>query len=191
MRHRIGICLLCILCLLTACGQKEPETTDWTPMQMAQAVLDTQDAWGILADVFLFRDAEFEPYLSDYYGVEPGDVEDGYILCEAGVSALEVAVLRLKDGANTGQAVRALMDYIDRRAGAFAGYAPEQYAILEKSAAVSRGQYVALLICPDMDAAEKAFANCFTSAPPPVQEGAPPPLPSEEAHPPARAAGRW
>ena len=169
MRRRISICLLALLCLLSACGrEKAPEATDWTPEQMVRAILDTQDTRGAAADAFRYGDGLFGSYLSDYYGLEPGDVADGYIFCTAGVSALEVAVLRMADGADAEHAAEILTEYIDARAGAFAGYAPEQYAILERSAAVSRGQYAALLICPDADAAEKAFADCFTSAPPAV-----------------------
>ena len=163
MRRRVIVCLLCLL--LTACGQREPETTAWTPEQMARAVLDTQDTQGAWTDVLRYEDGMFAPYLSDHYGLDPEKVADGCILYAGGVDALEVAVLRLEDGAE--DAVRTLHTYIDARAGAFAGYAPEQYAILEQSGAVSRGQYAALLICPDMDAAEDAFAACFTSDPPP------------------------
>ena len=184
MRKRIAACLALLL-LLAACGQKEPEVSSWTVGQMARAILDTQDTRGMSADVLLKGDAAFDPYVADYYGLEPGDLEDGYILYAGGVSALEVAVLRLADGADTGAAVQALEAYIDARAGAFAGYAPEQYAILEASSAVGRGQYAALLICPDTDAAQEAFAACFTSDPPPEPVSAPPPSPPEEVPGPA------
>ena len=148
---------------------------------MARAILDTQNTQGVMADVMLFgdRDGIFDSYLADYYGLNPETVADGYIMYPTGVTALEVAVLRLKDGADAKQAVKALTDYIDSRAGAFAGYAPEQYAIVENSSAVSRGQYAALLICPDQEAAQAAFAACFTSEPPPDPVEGPPPSPQD------------
>ncbi|MDE7261041.1 MAG: DUF4358 domain-containing protein [Oscillospiraceae bacterium] len=175
MRRWGGLCLLLCL-LLTACSREAPaEATDWTPAQMVRAVLASQNgaeetqtlAWG---------DGLFDTYITDYYGLRAGEVTDGAIAYAGGVSALEVAVVRLSDGADAQEAVWALIDYIQSRAGAFAGYAPEQYAILENAEAVSQGQYAALLICPDPKAAETAFRACFTSSPP-EEDPAPEPEP--------------
>lgn len=184
------IALLCLLCLLTACGQKEPETTAWTPEQMVRAILDSQETEERI-DLITQKKDIFGTYISDYYSIDPADAAEGAVAYAGGVSALEVSVLHLEDGADAEKAVQALTAYIDARAGAFAGYAPEQYAILEGSRAVGRGQYAALLICPDVDAAEKAFAACFTSEAPktipmdmsavPIEEM--PPAPMEPAAP--------
>ena len=57
---------------------------------------------------------------------------------------------------------------VDDRAGSFAGYAPEESAILEQSTALVRGRYAALLICPDQQAAKAAFDACFTGGNPPA-----------------------
>jgi len=162
---------MCLLCLLAACGRKQArETTDWTAEEMVRSVLASQGtaeetwsaAWG---------DPLFDTYAADYYGLEPGELTDGAVEYAGGVSALEAAVVRLADGADPAGAVKALEAYIDSRAGAFAGYAPEQYAILEGARAVSRGQYAALLICPDADAAEAAFNACFETPPPEPEPG--------------------
>lgn len=48
-------------------------------------------------------------------------------------------MLRLADEEAAAGAEAALKSYIDSRAGAFAGYAPEQYAIVEASGTASRG----------------------------------------------------
>jgi len=63
-------------------------------------------------------------------------------------------------------AAEALEGYIGRRTDAFTGYAPDQAAILQRSLAVSRGNYAALLICGDADRAKSDFLACFGSAPP-------------------------
>lgn len=158
-------CMLCLSCLLAACGGEEPpEDTAWTEAQMAQAVWDSQG--GAEARALLTGGADFAAYVSEYYELAPDAVLGGAVLYAGGVSAQEVAVLRLADADAAGKAEAALKSYIDGRAGAFAGYAPEQSAILEKSGAVSRGRYAALLICPDQQAARDAFDACFTSDPP-------------------------
>ena len=65
-------------------------------------------------------------------------IENPVGLYAGGVNAQEIAVLRLMDGADGDGVVKALEAYIESRAGAFAGYAPEQYAILENASAVRR-----------------------------------------------------
>ncbi len=158
------LCFLCLLCLLTACGQKQT-LTDWTAEAMVRSILASQETVEETRAIAR-NNALFDTYAADYYGLRPEEITDGAVAYAGGVSALEVAVVRLADGADPDGAVQALTEYINSRAGAFAGYAPEQYAILEGAKAASRGQYVALLICPDVDAAEAAFNACFESPPP-------------------------
>ena len=169
MKRWTGIWLLCLACLLTACGQKTQETTSWTTEAMVRTILTSQDT-AEKTQMIAWGDELFDPYITGYYGLKPKELADGAAAYAGGVSALEVAVLQLAEGADPAAAVQSLTAYIDSRAGSFAGYAPEQYAILERSRAVSRGQYAALLICPDPDAAEAAFTACFSSDPPPLPE---------------------
>lgn len=167
MKKQIYVLLLVCLLSLSACGQTGPETTDWTALQMAQAILDTQ---GEAGDMTALRQGEesFRAYLTDCYQLDPGLVEEGTVLYAGGVSALEIGVLRLTEGADAGQVRETLEAYIESRAGAFTGYAPEEAAILEQSAAVARGRYAALLICPRQQAARDAFDACFEGAEPPA-----------------------
>ena len=157
--------LVCLLCLLSACGKAEPAETAWSEAQMARAVWDSQGG-AEEAGTLLFDSGDFTSYISEYYRIAPDSVQGGAILYAGGVSAQEVAVLRLTDAEAADGAEKALQSYINDRAGAFAGYAPEQYAIVENSGTVSRGQYAVLLICPDRQAALDAFAACFTVGPP-------------------------
>lgn len=171
--------MFCLL-LLTACvGQKEePAETDWTPAQMVQAVWDSQPA--LESRLLDCGDADFIPYLRDTLGLDPADVEDGAVLYAGGVHAQEVGIFRLTEAADADQAVKALSDYQYARAGAFAGYSPEQYAIAEKAAVIRQGgNYVGMLIVPDQDAARDAFAGCFLLPPPEPEE--PPSIPEPAA----------
>ena len=187
MRGPLLLCALCLV-LLTACGGREDgpaSATDWSELQMVRAIWDSQPEQE--GHMLSGGDSGFASYLQDYYQLDPGDVAAGEILYAGGVSAQEIAVLRLTDAADADQAAQALEAYIEARAGAFAGYAPEQYAILEQSSAVQRGRYVALLIAPDQTAAQAAFASCFTEPPPEeppqiLDEADPPPV-SEDTEP--------
>lgn len=171
--------MFCLL-LLTACGgqKEEPAETDWTPAQMAQAVWDSQPA--LESHLLDCGDADFIPYLRDTLGLDPADVEDGAVLYAGGVHAQEIGIFRLTETADADQAVKALADYQYARAGAFAGYSPEQYAIAEKAAVVRQGSnYVGMFIVPDQDAARDAFAGCFLLPPPEPEE--PPSIPEPAA----------
>lgn len=167
MKKRVCACLLACLLCLSGCGREPEEASGWTALQMARAILASQGAAEAVTEL---DGADFAAYAGQCYQLDPRQVEDGAVLAAGGVSALEIAVLRLtEDGA---QAAEALEDYIAARAGAFTGYAPEQAAILAHSTAVSRGRYAALLICSDPAEARAAFNACFEG--PPVEE---PPVP--------------
>ncbi len=167
MKKRVYACLLACLLCLSGCGREPEEASGWTALQMARAILASQ---GEAEAVTELDGADFAAYAGQCYQLDPRQVEDGAVLAAGGVSALEIAVLRLtEDGA---QAAEALEDYIAARAGAFTGYAPEQAAILAHSTAVSRGRYAALLICSDPAEARAAFNACFEG--PPAEE---PPVP--------------
>ncbi len=167
MKKRVCACLLACLLCLSGCGREPEEASGWTALQMARAILASQGAAEAVTEL---DGADFAAYAGQCYQLDPRQVEDGAVLAAGGVSALEIAVLRLtEDGA---QAAEALEDYIAARAGAFTGYAPEQAAILAHSTAVSRGRYAALLICSDPAEARAAFNACFEG--PPAEE---PPVP--------------
>lgn len=167
MKKRVCACLLACLLCLNGCGREPEEASGWTALQMARAILASQGAAEAVTEL---DGADFAAYAGQCYQLDPRQVEDGAVLAAGGVSALEIAVLRLtEDGA---QAAEALEDYIAARAGAFTGYAPEQAAILAHSTAVSRGRYAALLICSDPAEARAAFNACFEG--PPAEE---PPVP--------------
>ena len=189
LRMTLLFYIAALLCLLTACGgQKEegPAQTDWSPAQMARAVWDSQPA--LEGYPLASGDEDFEPYLRDPLGVDPADVAEGAVLYAGGVNAQEVVVLRMAEEENVEDALKTLADYADARAGAFAGYAPEQYDIAEGAAVAERGQYAMLFIVPDQDAARDAMAGCFLLPPPeepPAVFGEPDPVPEPEVPVPA------
>lgn len=155
------------LLLLTSCGQSRQaaETTDWTPLQIARAILESQPEPPPMTAV-LPGDGLYDSYIEDYYQLDPAGVADGAIFCADTASAQEIAVLRLAEGADTGEAERALSDYGQRRAGAFTGYLPEEAALAENASVTARGNMVALLICREPDVAGAAFERAFTEPPP-------------------------
>lgn len=153
--------LLCLALLLAGCGGgTREETTSWSPLQMADAVAQSQETlpqlWAALPG-----DRAFELALTELYGIPAEDVADGAILTPQGAEAAEIAVLRLTEDGDRDEASRRLLDYLDRRTADFTGYFPEQEALLRGGTVAIRGRYVALLVCPDMEEAKNAFERCF------------------------------
>ena len=178
-----GLLAACLLLSLAACGGGEEDVeTAWTPLQMARAILASQEAPPGMTEL-LPGDGTYEIYVADSYGLNPEDVADGAILAAGGASAQEIAVLRLTEQADSDGAADALRAYLEARTGDFTGYLPEEAALLEDGAVVARGDWLALLVCGDTAAAEEAFSACFTQVPP--AETAEETAPQESAQPPA------
>lgn len=166
-RSLLIIIFICCLLLLTSCGQNElgGETTDWTPLQIARAVLESQPELPSMTAI-LAGDELYDAYVDSHYRFDPGDIADGAILCANTVSAQEIAVLRLAEDANIDQAEQIFSDYSQRRLGAFDGYLPDEAALIEDASIVAQGDMIALLICREPELAEDAFRRAFTEDPP-------------------------
>ena len=72
----------------------------------------------------------------------------------------------MKDSGGAETAAQALTDYVQTRAGDFFGYAPAEYELLEDALVVRQGIHVALLVCPEPEAAAAAFDACFETETP-------------------------
>ena len=136
MRKKVFLSgVLALGLLLAACAPAQAPVesaavTDWTPLQMAQAIWDTQED-GPEYTVLLPGDPMYDTLVSESYGLDPALVEDGAVLLAGGASAREAAVLRLSEDADPQSAVQALEDYLEARAGEFAGYLLDEAALLE------------------------------------------------------------
>lgn len=161
------IALLLLSCFLTACGQKQEQTTETekTPAEIMEAMISSQPDLPEMIRVSA-ADTEFDTYLSNYYRLDREQVADGALCYVDGVDASEIAVLVLANEADAKTAEESISAYIENRAGDFAGYAPQQEALAKSGIVVINGKYAALLICPDTSAAKTAFLNCFSEATP-------------------------
>ena len=165
---------ICLLLSTSACritGEAEPGSA-WTAQQMAEAIWASQNSEETVTTI-LPDDALYADYLAGNYGLDPAGVEDGAMLVAGGTSPLEVTVFLLGDADAAAEAAAALETYLDLRRAAFTGYFPEAAALLEQGQVLTRDRYVALLVCVDMAAAQAAFEQCFTQAPPVEPDGAP------------------
>lgn len=187
---RKNCCLLLLLLpllLLSACGRQAAEARG-TPAEIADAVAASQTELPELWTLQSGSDA-FAHYMDQYYHLPPSSVTDGEIRYPSGAGASEIAILRFRDAA-TAEAARELLGaYVRSRTSDFIGYAPEQAAIAGQGRAAARGDWAALLILPDPEAAEAAFLACFgetelpAATPEPTSEPTPQPTPDPTSTP--------
>ena len=167
-RFSVGLLFVCGLLSGCAGGQEkdvQPEVSRWTPEQIAYAVLDTQTGASSMT-ALLPDDPLFDLYLEEEYELETDAVTNGVILYAQGASGQEIAILRLSEETSPETVTSCLESYLTRRAGSFAGYLPEEAALLENAEVVSRGDLAALFSCGDVEAAQEVFQRAFEEAPP-------------------------
>lgn len=158
-------CFLTLLLLisLTACGERQASEPSYDPEILGESIIESQAGLPSLTSL-TSKDSYFTAYLCDYYLLDGEQVEGGVIYYADGVEASEIAVLLLKEDL-IAQAIQSqLLEYLTNRASVFEGYAPQQTALVKKGRVVIHGRYIALLICQDVESAQRAFENCFTGS---------------------------
>lgn len=154
------IAAIFLLLPLAGCAKQQPVETGMAPDEIASAIMESQSELPSLKQI-RSEEGDFNLWLSDYYLIPAEKIADGAICCADGAEASEIAVLELKDEKDSKTVETALEEYRKNRAGVFEGYAPQQAALVESGRIVVNGNYVALLICQDISAAETAFLECF------------------------------
>ena len=159
----IALIISISICVFAACGART--VSPYSPRQISEVIIAAQ---GEMPDLYpLYPDDEhYSPYLSDIYLLGQNTPGDGVLYYAGGIEASEIAVFKFGSAADAEAAEALLIDYKERRAAAFTGYAPEQAALVEKSVVARRGAYAALLICANPTSAESSFNACFSANPP-------------------------
>ena len=181
MKRKTPILLLTMLfsLVLAACGGQEavtPSPADVTAAELARTVAESQED---LAGLPALEGEDLTDHLSAFCGLT--DWEDGAVYAAGGMDAREITVVLLSDEGAAETAADTLENYRLERQGDFFGYAPEEADRLDRAVVLQRGQYAALLVCDDPEAARESFDACLAGElPPPVEKETTLPTPSEE-----------
>ena len=181
MKRKTPILLLTLLfsLVLAACGGQEaasPAPADVTAAELARTVAESQED---LAGLPALEGEDLTDHLSAFCGLT--DWEDGAVYAAGGMDAREITVVLLSDEASAETAADTLENYRLERQGDFFGYAPEEADRLDRAVVLQWGQYAALLVCDDPEAARETFDACLAGElPPPVEKETTLPTPSEE-----------
>ena len=156
----VVISLCCILTTCTAACGKQNTDTSLSPAQMLTLICDSQGYAGDMT-VFVSPSEAFSNYIKNTFNVQPEDLSSGAIMYLGGINGDEIVILHLNDDTKIGPSEEAMRRYIERRIDHFTGYVPEVVAMLNRAVVATRGNHVALFICPDPHEAERAFSAAF------------------------------
>lgn len=157
----LALVLLLSLVQLSGCGKKEDDTTaqdaDTIVRIMLTALPENEEA----DDLTWYREPEeVDGYLADIYGLENIKCLDGAVACMDGTRAFELAVLHVSE-ASVEAVTEAMQEYLTSRRGSFTGYFPDQAAMVGSGLILTRGEWVALVVCEDPRTARDCFESCF------------------------------
>lgn len=158
---RSGVLLLAVaLCLLSACGAPDPYDLNKTkPEALHDSANDIAAA--VIRQTSIDNMAALEPEsISLHYNFDL-DLLDDYAVYMSTVntSADEVSIFHLKEGTDSQVIVSALNARIQLKMQTFQKLAPNEYEKLSKALLLTYGEYIALLVCSNVDAAHSILID--------------------------------
>ena len=98
----------------------------------------------------------------DYCGINADECEEYYVaICEDSLRADEIWLIKASDESKVQSFVDLANARIDAKAEESKTYSPEQYAVVQKAKIIVQGQYVAVIVSPDVDAISEIINNAF------------------------------
>lgn len=170
---RILILLLLAALLLAGCSGKPGDESTAEPVSTEPAETQTP-----MVSLYDLRKAMLaaEPELPEMMAVSSSDenadqlftylseadyakVEGYYLAYAADGSAYEIAVVCLRSAEDTAEMEASLKTHVDGRVSLYKNYAPDQMEQAKAAKIVTRGRYVALVMCKAQDAVIRAFED--------------------------------
>lgn len=155
--------LLVLLLTLSGCANRSKEDTATgqdaeTIARVMLTNLDENEETDFLT--WYQESSDVYRYIKDYYKLDDVSLLDGAVVRMEGARAFELAVLQI-NGQDGDVVSEALQNYLLNRKGAFVGYLPDQAELVDQGLVLSKGEWLALIICQDPEAAKDAFESCF------------------------------
>lgn len=148
MKKAISLILLAALLLtLTACGGEE---------KSANVDLNAlYESYGEYMPEMFVPD---EDTLMNFLGIDAADCKQYVVtICAEGMRTDEVWLIEAKDADALARLKELAEIRIAAKADETVSYAPDQYAVVEKAELLTSGNYLALLVSPDVEAMKAGF----------------------------------
>ena len=153
MKKMISLLLaLALMLTLAACGGKAEE-----PVSIDVKAL--YESYGQYMPDMFFPD---EDTMMNFLGISVEDcVQYQVAICAEGMRADEVWLMEAKDAAALENLKELAETRVQAKLDETVSYAPDQYVVVEKAVILTNGNYLALLISPDVDALKADFEAAF------------------------------
>lgn len=153
MKKVISLMLALMLVLsLAACGGKEEETV-------------SVDVNALYESYAQYMPDMFEPdvdTLMNFLGISVEDCAQYKVaICAEGMRADEVWLIEAKDASSLETLQQLAQTRIEAKLEETVTYAPDQYVVVEKAVVLTNGNYLALLISPNVDTLKAGFEAAF------------------------------
>ncbi len=146
------ILALTLVVTLAACGGKAEETASVDVNALYDSYSD------LLPDMF----EPDEDTLMNFLGISVEDCTQYKIaICAEGMRSDEVWLIEAKDASSLETLQQLAQTRIEAKLEETVTYAPDQYVVVEKAQVLTNGNYLALLISPDVDAMKAGFEAAF------------------------------
>lgn len=157
----IVLVLIFSFCACSSQQQNEENTTENTTEQ-AVVKVDLQklyDACVAKMPEMISLDSEM---MLNFCGIKAEDCAESYVsICADSLRADEIWLIKVKD-VNSVQTIETLAkSRIQAKADESITYSPEQHAIVQKAEIIIQGEYIAVIVSPDVSAITEIINNAF------------------------------
>lgn len=153
MKRTIAIFLTAALLLsLCACGSGKPADVH---VDLAE-LYESYESY--LPTMYLLDDNTMVNFL----GIDPQDCAQASVsICMDGMRADEVWLIEAVDEDALSRLQALANNRIEAKKAETISYSPDQYVIVEKAVLIVQGNYLALLVSPEVEAMSAAFGEAF------------------------------
>lgn len=151
-----NICILLIACvlLLAGCTPQTPERTE------PAAVLDMQQIYLSFTPHMPEMISMDDAMLLNYCGIETVDcIQSVAAICSDGLRTDEIWLIEAKDAAAADKIAALAQSRLQAKAEESISYSPEQYAVVQKAQLLRSGNYLALIVSPQVETLSQLFKS--------------------------------
>ena len=155
---RISALLLALLMAfsLIACGNDKNEDTTPTIKQDLQ-MADVYDKLSAAAQIPEMLQLQ-ESMMLDYCGIDAAKTKQAVVMiCADSLRTDEIWLLEAVDEAAAKELADAANERLRKKGEESITYSPEQYAVVQKAQLIQAGNYVVLIVSPDVDTLAATF----------------------------------
>ncbi len=156
MKKWILLTFALLLCLSACTPQPAPTTTALqAPEKLDMEQVYTRIIKDLSMPEMMLLGAD---QMLDYCGIQSADCRQAVVsICADGLRTDEIWLIEAVDADALARLKTAAENRLQQKADESKSYSPEQYAVVQKAQTISSGNYLAVLVSPDVDAMAAAF----------------------------------